>query len=293
MAVGGRKDLGQHLANPNLFEGNAPIAHQQPLEVALHCIKRGPAPGCAHSHHCACYPASVLVDDLEEHVAQHLLLAWRQVTRCAKIYKSDLVSDNHEIRRVGVGMVKAVDKDLLEIGLDAYRSDGGEFVPGLTQPVQLVELDAVQILQRNDLSAGQVPIYLRHPKAGITLQIIAQPFGIPSFHLIVHLLAQRPGQLIANGDDVIVAHHLRAALKKAGLAQQKVEVGFDFLFNARALHLDYDFLPVEKLGTVYLADGCGCDGCIIERGIELLNRRTQLQLDRLPDLVGGHRWSTI
>ena len=150
--------------------------------------------------------------------------------------------------------------------------------------LEVGELHALEILERQHPHARVVPVDLRHDDDVGIVEVAPERVGVPRLELVVELLADEARELVdevVDVDEVERAHALPDDPRR--LVEQR-EVVLDLARRVRALHLDDDGVAVRQHRAVDLPDRRRGNRRLAELEERLLDRQAELVLDHLAHL---------
>ncbi len=230
----------------------------------------------------------VLVGGVDEEPCQLGEVAVAELAGEAEVDEADSLGREHQdVRRVRVAVEEAVAEDHRQPGLGDHV---GEPVALLHRPdleVEIGELDAGEVLEREHALARVAPVGARHRHVRVAGEVAMEGLGVAALLAVVELLADRARELVdelARVDEVERAHAF--AHEPRGLLEQ-LDVALDLARRVGPLHLDDDLAPVRKHRPVYLPDRGRRERLAVELEEEALDRLAQVLADHPLDVGEG------
>ena len=120
--------------------------------------------------------------------------------------------------------------------------------------VDVGELHAVEVLERQHARARVRPVDLRHRDVRMTGEVLVEAVGVPRFEPVVELLPDRARELVDDLVRVDEVERANALLRELRRLVHQREVGLDLPRRVRPLHLDDDAPAVRQRRAVHLPD---------------------------------------
>ena len=150
--------------------------------------------------------------------------------------------------------------------------------------VDVGELHAVEVLERQHARARVRPVDLRHGDVRVPGEVVVERVGVARLEPVVELLPDRARELVDELVRVDEVERADALLREPrGLVHQR-EVGLDLARRVRPLHLDGDALAVRQRRAMHLADRCRRQRLLVELGEQALDRLAELLANRPLDV---------
>ena len=227
----------------------------------------------------------VLGGGVDEEPRQPLHVLVGELADEAEVDEADPAAVEHEhVRRMRVGVEEAVPEDHLHPGVG---DPVGQLAAGVDRrrlELEIGELHALEVLERQHPHAGVVPVDLGHDDGVRVREVAPERVGVPRLELVVELLADEARELVDEVVDVDEVERADALPDQAGGLVEEGEVVLDLTRRVRPLHLDDDLVAVRQHRPVHLADRRGCDRRLAELDERLLERQAELALDDLAHL---------
>ena len=179
-----------------------------------------------------------------------------------------------------VAVEEAVPEDHRQPGLG---DDVGESAALVDRPVvglEIRELDALEILERQHALAGVAPVEARDDDVRVAGEVAVEDLGVAALLPVVELLPDRACELVDDLATVDEVERMDALLDEPRRLLEQLDVALDLARGVRPLHLDRDLLPVRKHRAVHLSDR----GSRHRHLVELEEEAT----DRLLQILGDH-----
>ena len=192
-----------------------------------------------------------------------------------------------------VAVEEAVPEDHRHPGLGDQVREPAALLERPGVELEIAELDAVEILERQHTLARVAPVGARHGDVRMAGEVAVERVGVAPLLAVVELLADRARELVddlARVDEVERPHPL--AHEPRRLLEQ-LDVALDLARRVRSLHLDGDPAAVRQHRTMHLADRCGRQRLLVELEEEPLDRLAELLADHPLDIGERERADVV
>ena len=183
-----------------------------------------------------------------------------------------------------VGVEEAVPEDHLHPGVGDPVRQLAARVHRRQLELQIGELHALEVLERQHPHAGVVPVDPGHDDGVRVREVAPERVGVPRLELVVELLPDEARELVDEVVDVDEVERADALPDQAGGLVEEGKVVLDLTRRVRPLHLDDHLVAVREHRPVHLADRRGCDRRLSELDERLLERQAEFAFDDLPHL---------
>jgi len=159
--------------------------------------------------------------------------------------------------------------------------------------IQIGDLDAVDPLERQHAGARNSSRDLRHANVRMACEVAVERVRVACLQTVIELLTDRAREL---GDELLRVDEVERTHSFLGdtcRLIQKRHVRFDLSRRAGALHLDGDLLAVRQRRAVHLSDRRRGDRRVVELREELGNRKAEILLDHLLDVLDRKRANVV
>ena len=146
--------------------------------------------------------------------------------------------------------------------------------------LEIADLDAVEILERQHTRARVAPVDARHRDVRMPGEVEVERLRVAALEAVVELLPDRLREFVDELARVDEVEHAHALDDEPRRLLEQLDVALDRGRRVRPLHLDGDAAPVREHRAVHLADR--------RRRQHLLVELEEEPLDRLAELLADH-----
>ena len=123
--------------------------------------------------------------------------------------------------------------------------------------LEIGELDAVEVLEREHARARVCPVDARHRDVRMAGEVLVERIGVACLEPVVQLLPDRARELVDDLARIDEVERADPLLRKPRRLVHEGEVGLDLPGRIRPLHLDHDPSAVRKRRAMDLPDRRG------------------------------------
>ena len=193
-------------------------------------------------------------------------------------------------------MEEPVAEELVEHHRGEALRDLGRVDAGGAEPVEVVDLDRRDVLERQDPPRRALPRDLREAHARVVGEDLGETLPVLRLVEVVDLLLARDGELLDDRGQVDVVGHEPDAVEPAGDLPERREIDRDDLLDPGTLDLHHDGVE-SGLGRILrreprpirLTEGCRGHGVRVERGVGAVEADSEFSFGERADLRERHR----
>ncbi len=188
-----------------------------------------------------------------------------------------------------VGVNEMMDEDLLQVDIVEPACDLGAADAGRLDSLEVVDLDAGDVLQRQYAAGRVLPEDIGDVDARVRREIGREPVGVPPFGHKIEFGAGGGRELIVEPIQIDAIADGPIPFQPVDGQVQRGQVGGHQPLDAWALDLHHDFLAILQPRGVHLRQRGGRDRLRRKPGEDVVHRSAELGCDQRPDVFRSLR----
>jgi hypothetical protein len=217
------REIGENVAEAILAERKPEVSFGEVLELAAQCWPISLVPDDSQSAQAINEGIEVVTDKGEQRIDEFGAHVGIDSTDHSEVVDDEpTVGENGEIARVRVGVKEAMNEDTVENETSRSQRECVAVDASTVELLDAIDRDTIDSAQRENRLGGSVPKNAGNDDIWPINEQGAEAIGVASFPPVVEFAADRPGELVEETNEIVVASEWAVPTGELGdLAEQR------------------------------------------------------------------------